>query len=50
LFIAADINAIKAGQDAKPISITLGQCLPDTNIVFNKNKDSFINLTGNCKG
>jgi len=47
---AADISAIKAGQDAKPMKTKMGRCLGDTNIIFNKRESSVINLVGKHKG
>lgn len=47
---AADINAIKAGQDAKPVQTKLGRCLGDTAIIFNKKENSLLNLVGKSKG
>jgi len=46
----ADISAIKAGKDAKPRKARLGQCLPNTVIVFDKAEGSSLNLTGKSKG
>lgn len=47
---AADIKAIKAGQDAKPMETRLGQCLGDTIVIFNKREGSLLNLVGKSKG
>ncbi|XP_014250862.1 vesicle-fusing ATPase 1-like [Cimex lectularius] len=43
---AADINAIKAGQDAKPQPTQMGRCLGDTIVSFVKKDKSFLNLIG----
>lgn len=47
---AADIAAIKSGQDAKPRKTRMGRCLGDTMIQFEKAENSSLNLTGKAKG
>ncbi|CAH1395679.1 unnamed protein product [Nezara viridula] len=47
---AADIKAIEAGQDAKPVKIKIGLCLGDTIVIFNKKEGSLLNLVGKSKG
>ncbi|XP_049804725.1 vesicle-fusing ATPase 1 [Schistocerca nitens] len=47
---AADLNAIKAGQDAKPKKTRLGRCLGDTIVQFEKAENSSLNLVGKAKG
>ncbi|KAL7307115.1 hypothetical protein TKK_0000845 [Trichogramma kaykai] len=43
---AADIQAIKSGQEAKPKKTRMGLCLGDTTIMFEKAPNSSLNLTG----
>lgn len=47
---AADLGALKSGQELKPKKTRMGRCLGDTNIVFEKAENSSLNLTGNAKG
>lgn len=47
---AADLNAIKAGQNAKPCPTRMGCLLADTTIQFEKMEGSSINLVGKSKG
>ncbi|XP_032455485.1 vesicle-fusing ATPase isoform X1 [Nasonia vitripennis] len=47
---AADIQAIKSGQDAKPKKTRMGRCLGDTAIQFEKAPNSSLNLTGSKQG
>uniref|UniRef100_A0A146LHD2 Vesicle-fusing ATPase n=1 Tax=Lygus hesperus TaxID=30085 RepID=A0A146LHD2_LYGHE len=47
---AADMTAIKAGQDAKTIKTRMGRCLGDTLIIFNKKEGSPLNLVGKARG
>ncbi|XP_011501356.1 PREDICTED: vesicle-fusing ATPase 1-like [Ceratosolen solmsi marchali] len=47
---AADIQAIKAGQDAKPKKTRMGCCLGNTAIQFEKAPNSSLNLTGTKQG
>ncbi|KAK3930674.1 Vesicle-fusing ATPase 1 [Frankliniella fusca] len=47
---AADLNAIKAGQNAKPCPTRLGRLLADTAIQFEKAEGSSVNLVGTAKG
>nr|CAD7412325.1 unnamed protein product [Timema cristinae]CAD7431222.1 unnamed protein product [Timema monikensis] len=47
---AADLSAIKAGQDAKPKKTKMGRCLGDTMVQFQKAESSSINLVGKAKG
>ncbi|XP_046407594.1 vesicle-fusing ATPase 1-like [Ischnura elegans] len=47
---AADLNAIKAGQKAKPIQAQIGLLLGDTAIVFEKEESSPIRLIGQAVG
>ncbi|XP_063218099.1 vesicle-fusing ATPase 1-like [Bacillus rossius redtenbacheri] len=47
---AADLNAIKSGQTAKPKKTRMGRCLGDTMIQFEKAETSSINLVGKSKG
>ncbi|PNF26292.1 Vesicle-fusing ATPase 1 [Cryptotermes secundus] len=47
---AADLNAIKAGQDAKPKKTKMGRCLGDTIVQFEKAENSSLNLVGKSKG
>jgi vesicle-fusing ATPase len=47
---AADIQAIKAGQDAKPKKTRMGCCLSDTAVQFEKAQNSSLNLTGTKQG
>ncbi|PSN54659.1 Vesicle-fusing ATPase 1 [Blattella germanica] len=47
---SADLNAIKAGQDAKPKKTKMGRCLGDTMIQFEKAETSSLNLVGTSKG
>jgi vesicle-fusing ATPase len=49
-FSAADLNAIKAGQDAKPKKTKMGRCLGDTIVQFEKAENSSLNLVGKSKG
>ncbi|PNF29045.1 hypothetical protein B7P43_G14046 [Cryptotermes secundus] len=46
----ADLNAIKAGQDAKPKETKMGRCLGDTTVQFEKAENSSLNLVGKSKG
>jgi len=47
---AADLSAIKAGQDAKPKKTKMGRCLGDTIVQFEKAENSSLNLVGKSKG
>ncbi|KDR16531.1 Vesicle-fusing ATPase 1, partial [Zootermopsis nevadensis] len=47
---AADLSAIKAGQDAKPKKTKMGRCLGDTMVQFEKAENSSLNLVGKAKG
>ncbi|XP_066992655.2 vesicle-fusing ATPase 1 [Anabrus simplex] len=47
---AADLSAIKAGQEAKPMKTKMGRCLGDTMIQFEKAENSSLNLVGSAKG
>lgn len=47
---AADISAIRAGQDTKPKKTKMGRCLGDTTVTFEKAPNSGLNLTGAAKG
>ncbi|XP_069674509.1 vesicle-fusing ATPase 1 [Periplaneta americana] len=47
---AADLSAIKAGQDAKPKKTKMGRCLGDTIVQFEKAENSSLNLVGKAKG
>ncbi|XP_065202991.1 vesicle-fusing ATPase 1-like isoform X2 [Planococcus citri] len=47
---AADLNAIKAGEESKPRPVELGCCLANTIIQFEKAERSGINLIGKSKG
>lgn len=47
---AADLCAIKAGQDAKPKKTKMGRCLGDTMVQFEKAEQSSLNLVGKAKG
>ncbi|XP_023725556.1 vesicle-fusing ATPase 1 [Cryptotermes secundus] len=47
---AADLNAIKAGQDAKPKKTKMGRCLGDTIVQFEKAENSSLNLVGKSRG
>ncbi|XP_034241733.1 vesicle-fusing ATPase 1 [Thrips palmi] len=47
---AADLNAIKAGQNAKPVPTRMGRLLADTSITFEKAENSSLNLVGTAKG
>lgn len=48
---AADVNAIRAGgKDIKSRKINIGQCFPNTMIVFDKAEGSSLNLVGKSKG
>lgn len=47
---AADIQAIKSGQDAKPKKTRMGFCLGDTAVQFEKAPNSSLNLTGAKQG
>jgi vesicle-fusing ATPase len=49
-FAVADLNAIRAGKDAKPRKARLGQCFPNTMIIFDKAEGASVNLTGKSKG
>lgn len=49
-FSAADLSAIKAGQDAKPKRTKMGRCLGDTIVQFEKAEQSSLNLVGKSKG
>lgn len=50
VFSAADLSAIKAGQDAKPKKTKMGRCLGDTIVQFEKAENSSLNLVGKSKG
>jgi len=50
IFSAADLSAIKAGQDAKPKKTKMGRCLGDTIVQFEKAENSSLNLVGKSKG
>jgi vesicle-fusing ATPase len=47
---AADLNVIKAGQDAKPKKTKMGRCLGDTIVQFEKADNSSLNLVEKSKG
>ncbi|KAF7987816.1 hypothetical protein HCN44_003679 [Aphidius gifuensis] len=47
---AADISAIKSGQESKPKKTKMGRCLGDTTIQFEKAENSSLNLIGAAKG
>lgn len=47
---AADLSAIKAGQEPKPKKTKMGRCLGDTMIQFEKAESSSLNLVGKAKG
>ncbi|XP_015115308.1 vesicle-fusing ATPase 1 [Diachasma alloeum] len=47
---AADISAIKSGQEPKPKKTRMGRCLGDTVIQFEKADNSSLNLIGKAKG
>ncbi|XP_014218875.1 vesicle-fusing ATPase 2-like [Copidosoma floridanum] len=47
---AADIAAIKSGQESKPNKTRMGCCLGDTAIQFEKAPNSSLNLTGTKQG
>ncbi|KAK7863817.1 hypothetical protein R5R35_003307 [Gryllus longicercus] len=47
---AADLSAIKAGQEAKPKKTKMGRCLGDTIVQFEKAESSSLNLVGKAKG
>ncbi|XP_046636023.1 vesicle-fusing ATPase 1-like [Daphnia pulicaria] len=47
----ADLNAIKSGvSSAKSRELRIGQCFPNTMIVFDKSEGSSVNLVGKSKG
>lgn len=46
---AADLSAIKVGQEPKPKKTKMGRCLGDTLIQFEKAESSSINLVGKSK-
>ncbi|XP_057377840.1 vesicle-fusing ATPase 1-like [Daphnia carinata] len=47
----ADINAMRSGtKEAKSRKIRIGQCFPNTMIVFDKSEGSSVNLVGKSKG
>lgn len=50
MYVAADLNAIKAGRESKPRPTKIGRCLADTIIQFEKAESSGLNLTGKSKG
>lgn len=50
IILAADINAIKSGQNAKPYSVKMGRCLGNSNVQFEKAENSSLNLVGKAKG
>jgi len=45
-----DLNALKAGKEAKPMKVGSGVTLPNTTIVFEKAEGSSIHLVGKSKG
>ncbi|XP_058800718.1 vesicle-fusing ATPase 1-like [Phymastichus coffea] len=47
---AADLQAIKAGQEAKPKKTRMGRLLGDTVVTFEKAPNSSLNLTGTKQG
>ncbi|GLV44463.1 comatose [Carabus blaptoides fortunei] len=47
---AADINAIKSGQNAKLYSVKMGRCLGNSSVQFEKAENSSLNLVGKAKG
>lgn len=47
---AADLNAIKTGQNAQPCPTRMGRLLADTAIQFEKAEGSSVNLVGTAKG
>lgn len=50
-FLGADINAMRSGsKEVKSRKIRLGQCFPNTMIVFDKSEGSPVNLVGKSKG
>lgn len=49
LITAADLSAIKVGQEPKPKKTKMGRCLGDTLIQFEKAESSSINLVGKSK-
>lgn len=48
--LAADINAMKAEQDAKPKKTNFGKLLGNTVVQFEKADSSSLNLTGKARG
>jgi len=47
---AADINGLRSGNEMKPRKVQIGQCFPNTSIVFDKSEGSPLNLVGKSKG
>ena len=50
-FPAADIAAMRSGgKEVKSRKVRIGQCFPNTMIVFDKAEGSSVNLVGKSKG
>lgn len=48
--LAADINALKADQEAKPKKTNFGKLVGNTVVQFEKSEGSSLNLTGKARG
>lgn len=48
--LAADINALKAEQEAKPKKTSFGKLVGNTVVQFEKAEGSSLNLTGKARG
>ncbi len=49
--LGADINAMRSGaKEVKSRKVRIGQCFPNTMVVFDKSEGSSVNLVGKSKG